>query len=165
MYKTRNFHKKSLILSLLLFVLISSISSESIDIYINDLKPVLDNSSITNLPFYFIEISGKDIDYIDIHDYYFYNPIETYSNILYFSGNKPLSFAFKEQEKQIFKQELLPELFYYGKGSSIKIFPYTIENRRIKHYSKIHIDFTVHYKIPFKSEPNYDYLIICSHCD
>ncbi len=161
MYKTRNFHKKSLILSVLLFIFIN-IFSESIDININDLKPILDNSSITNLPFYFIEIPGKDIDYIDINDYYFYNPVETYNNILHFSGNKPLSFAFKEQEKQIFKQNLLPELYYPGTSEFIKIFPYKIENGVTEKYSKIHIDFTPHYKFPFKDEPNYDYLIICS---
>ncbi len=156
----RNIHKKLLTLFILLICTITAFSESNI-IHISDNQPILDNSSLTALPYYFINL-GNMRGNIHIESAEFINPDTIFSPVFAFSGNSPLSYPFEKQTPEIFKNNLKPSIEYPGTGHMIKLFPYEYNGSMTIFYQDIIIDYNIEPVAQIKTEPLYDYLIICS---
>ncbi len=158
------FRKPIITILILIFFIIILSDHIHIDILKNDsilLKPVLDNDSYTDLPFYFYDFNIENLEDIIIDSYNFLSPVLINKPVYNFYGNYPLSLKY-EEKKTIYKGDLSAYIIDKNNNSSIKIMPYYKENDNYYINTELDIYYRTIKKSVEKDNSIYDYLIICT---
>lgn len=157
----KRFYNFSALIILFLLAVVQLVSADTVTFNLNRSGnlSVLDNSSAVNMPYIMLNIDQHDV----IDSFRFIDPLITKTGILNFSGNVPLSIKVSGNETASeFKGTLSPGIKNRDHNGVIKVFPYEYDGSELKTYSSI-VLFTHKRELDaVKTDPLYDYLIICS---
>ncbi|MDY6786544.1 MAG: C25 family cysteine peptidase, partial [candidate division WOR-3 bacterium] len=134
-----------------------SLSADMLSIDINDMKPILDNSSRSNLPYYFYLLPlGITVDSVSFEE-----PVSSDNKtVLTFPGNSPLSYPHIKHNPSPFKSELSPRALFHDSSRFLKLFPYNYKEQ-LTEYRSADVFYSIRPEIKSPKSSSLDYIIIC----
>ncbi|MFO8062429.1 MAG: C25 family cysteine peptidase [bacterium] len=150
-------HSRRYCLFIVLSILALSISADMLSIDIDDMKPVLDNSSGSDLPYYFYLLpSGITVDSVSFEE-----PVSSDNKtVLTFSGNSPLSYPASKHSPSPFKSELSPGALFHDNSRLLKLFPYNYKDA-LTEYRRADVFYSNNAVTNSPKSSSPDYIIVC----